>query len=111
METLSIAITSSFFTVILISIVIFIARTSILKYIQYSIKHEYDKKIIKIEHEKEIRLKAELIAELMAEWLKKDINYHKLNELSFKAFLWLPKDIATDLSKDLEIIIFQDPTK
>lgn len=101
MEIFSIAITSSLLTVMLISFIIFIARASILKYIQYSIKYEYDKKLIKIEHEKEIRLKAELVAELMAEWLKKDVDYHKLNELSFKAFLWLPSDIAIDLSNSL----------
>ena len=37
----------------------------------------------------------------MSEWLKKKTDYAKLNELSFKSFLWLPSDIALDLSNAL----------
>ena len=38
---------------------------------------------------------------MLYEWLSKDVDYQKLNELTFKAFLWLPKELADDLSSTL----------
>lgn len=46
----------------------------------------------------QIRLKAELVAELLAEWHTSNQDRKKLRELTFKAFLWLPKDLALKLS-------------
>lgn len=66
--------------------------------LQYSIKHEYDKNIEKYKNELESRKKAELIAELLSEWLSFPDTQVKLNKLTFEAFLWLPDDIAKDLS-------------
>lgn len=66
--------------------------------LQYSIKHEYDKNIEKYKNELESRKKAELIAELLSEWLALPESQIKLNKLTFEAFLWLPDDIAKDLS-------------
>lgn len=66
--------------------------------LQYSIKHEYDKNIEKYKNELESRKKAELIAELLSEWLSFPDTQVKLNKLTFEAFLWLPDEIAKDLS-------------
>ena len=66
--------------------------------LQYSIKHECDKNIEKYNNELESRKKAELIAELLSEWLSFPNAQTKLNKLTFEAFLWLPDEIAKDLS-------------
>jgi hypothetical protein len=66
---------------------------------QYSVKHEYDKNIEKLKNELELRKKTELIAELLSEWLSFPEKQSKLNKLTFKAFLWLPDEIASNLSK------------
>ena len=66
--------------------------------LQYSIKYEYDKNIEKYKNELESRKKAELIAELLSEWLSFPDTQTKLNKLTFEAFLWLPDEIAKDLS-------------
>lgn len=50
---------------------------------------------------REIRLKSALIAELFAEWTSVDQNRKKLRQLTFEAFLWLPEDLADELSKIL----------
>ncbi len=66
--------------------------------LQYSIKHEYDKNIEKYKNKIESRKKAELLAELLLEWLSFPESQTKLNKLTFEAFLWLPDEIAQDLS-------------
>jgi hypothetical protein len=40
---------------------------------------------------------------LLAEWIKKNgkQDYHRLNKLSFQAYIWLPKELAEDLSNCL----------
>ncbi|MGY6126090.1 hypothetical protein ACW9YV_11500 [Paraburkholderia strydomiana] len=60
-------------------------------------------KILEVESQKEIRLKGEIVAELLAAWIRKDANldYHQLNKLSFQAFIWLPKELAEELSNSL----------
>ena len=39
----------------------------------------------------------------MAEWIRDTdkLDYHRLNQLSFQAFLWLPQDLARDVSNTL----------
>ncbi|WP_136256471.1 hypothetical protein [Metallibacterium scheffleri] len=93
------AITATF----LLGIIVFLTKTWIEKRIELSIQHEYDKKLSKFENDLEVRLRAELVADLMAEWIKdtKDLDYHRLNQLSFQAFLWLPPQLARDLSNTL----------
>jgi hypothetical protein len=63
-----------------------------LRRVEFSIKHEYDRKLLKVENDLEVRLRAELVADLMAEWIKdkNDLDYHRLSHMSFQAFLWLP---------------------
>lgn len=80
--------------------------------IQYSVKHEYDvlleqiksanSKLLEAEKRQyEIRMKSALIAELMAEWVSKPGDQKNLRKLTNEAFLWLPTDLATELSKRL----------
>ena len=87
MELWIVSIISSVSTASLIAVLAYLSRTWIAKRIQYSIKHEYDRKLSNIEHERDVRLKAELIADLLSEWISKDIDYKRLNDLTFKAFL------------------------
>ena len=101
MDNWLIAIISSVSTVSLIGVLGFLSKSWIQKRIQYSIKHEYDKKLSNIEHERAVQLKAELIADLLSEWISKDTDYQRLNDLTFKAFLWLPPELANDLSNSL----------
>jgi hypothetical protein len=101
MEIISFLI-GSITTTALLAIAAFLSKTWIEKRIEFSIQHDYDKKLSNYETEKEIRLRAELIAELMSEWINTDkADVVKLNELTFKAFLWLPAELATDLSNTL----------
>ncbi|WP_257834499.1 hypothetical protein [Burkholderia glumae] len=82
----------------------FLAKTWIEKRIEFSVEHEYSKKLSDYENKSEIRLKAELVADLMAEWIRNEDSpdyYHRLNQLSLQAFLWLPPNLAQDLSDTL----------
>ncbi|NHQ93321.1 hypothetical protein [Janthinobacterium lividum] len=90
---------------ILLAIAAFLSKTWIEKRIEFSIAHEYDRKIQSAEHEHELRMKAALVAELLAVWaLSTNLSADtvtRLNQLSFEAFLWLPESIARDLSNTL----------
>lgn len=90
-------------TVVLLGIVAFLARTWIGERLKASIKHEYDIKRIEVEHQREIRIKGEVVAELLAQWIRANgkLDYYELNRMSFQAFLWLPPELATDLSNTL----------
>ena len=66
--------------------------------LQYSIKNEYDKNLEKFKNELEAKKRAELVAELLSEWLSYTTEQKHLNKLTFEAFLWLPDNIAKDLS-------------
>lgn len=66
-----------------------------------SIKHAYDKKLEEFKQEQLIRYKAEVVAELIAEWISKPADNKRLHQLTFEAFLWLPDDICHELSKRL----------
>lgn len=90
-------------TTLLLGILALLSKTWVEKRIEFSIQHEYDKKLSKYENDLEVRLRAELVADLMAEWIKDtdQLDCHRLNQLSFKAFLWLPPALARDLSNTL----------
>ncbi len=74
------------------------------------ISHEFDKRKIDYKNQIEIRTRAKLIAELLAEWLSSPIDSSpmlpeqrkRLNQLSFEASLWLPEEIALQLSLVLQ---------
>jgi hypothetical protein len=59
--------------------------------------------MLEFESQKEIRLKGEIVSELLAEWIRKEgeLDYNLLNKLSFQAYIWLPKELAEDLSNSL----------
>lgn len=90
-------------TVAILGFVVYISRSWIIERLKASIKHEYDLKMLEVESQKEIRLKGEIVAELLAEWIRKGgkLDYHQLNKLSFQAFVWLPKELAEELSNSL----------
>ena len=90
-------------TVAILSFIAYISRSWIIERLKASIKHEYDLKMLEVESQKEIRLKGEIVAELLAEWIRKggNLDYHQLNKLSFQAFVWLPKELAEELSNSL----------
>ncbi len=102
-ELFIIGLVSSVSTVTLIAVAVFLMRSWLLARLKASIKHEYDLKKLEVEHQKEIRLKGEIVAELLAEWIRKggNLDYHQLNKLSFQAFVWLPKELAEELSNSL----------
>jgi hypothetical protein len=103
MENFPIAILSSVSTVSAVAVLAFFFREWIATRLRWSVKHEYDKKMLEVESQKEMRIKGEVVAELLAEWIRKNgqIDYHQLNKLTFQAFLWLPKGLAEDLSNCL----------
>jgi hypothetical protein len=96
------------------AVVAFLAKIWIETRLKESIKHEYDQKmaIFKQElEEKQIeRQKIELVSELIAEWMAcppgenftKDYRT-RLNQLSFQAALWLPSELAIEVSKRLQM--------
>ena len=98
-----VSVISSISTVGILGFVGYIFRSWIIERLKASIKHEYDLRMLEIESQREVRLKGEIVAELLAEWIKKNgaLDYHQLNRLSFQAYLWLPKELAEDLSNSL----------
>lgn len=77
--------------------------------IDSSIKAEYDRLKLQEEIDQRRREKAQLVAELLAEWMSTPLDgamspeqRKQINRLSFEATLWLPEEIAIDLSKVLQ---------
>ncbi|MCU8466019.1 DUF3265 domain-containing protein, partial [Vibrio vulnificus] len=103
METIITSIISSISTVSLIGVAVYLGRSWLVERLKASIKFEYDLKVLEIANQKEIQLKAELVADLLAEWTRfeEELDYYELNRLSFQAFVWLPADLANDLSNTL----------
>jgi hypothetical protein len=74
----------------------------------------YDQLKIKYESDQRRRERAQLVAELLAEWKSTPVDgdpmhaeqRKRINQLSFEATLWLPEEIAIELSKVLQ----HDPT-
>ncbi len=98
-----VSLAGSVSTVALLGIVAFLARTWIAERLKASIKHEYDVKMLEVEHQREIRIKGEVVAELLAQWIRKSgtLDYYELNRMTFQAFIWLPPELAKDLSNTL----------
>ncbi|WP_318469439.1 hypothetical protein [Photobacterium leiognathi] len=103
MNTLSTIFVTSISTATVLGGIAFICRSWIIERLKASIKYEYDLKKIEIENQKEIRTRSEVVAELLAEWVRRSesLDYHLLNKLSFQAYLWLPKELAENLSDSL----------
>ncbi|WP_180075700.1 hypothetical protein [Acinetobacter sp. YH12106] len=83
---------------VLVLLGVWLGREWLLIRLKDSIKHEYDKKLEEYKYEVEKRKKAEMVARLLAHWLSLPEQQEELNRLTFECFLWLPDDIAQDLS-------------
>jgi len=90
--------------------VVFLSKTWIEARVTNSIKHEYDQKLEEYRRELDQRQKVELVSDLLAEWIKipngEPLPHEVrtvLNRLSFKAILWLPADLAIELSKTMQL--------
>ena len=102
-------ITGVFSSVVTVGVIGWLLKTWIGARIEGSIEHEYEKKMAEYENKIEMRERAQLIAELLAEWMDSPLDgpmsstqRKRLNKLSFEASLWLPENIARDLSMVLQ---------
>jgi hypothetical protein len=88
---------------------LFIGKAWVKNTVQYAVKHDYDVLLTNMQEaysraneeqkrQHEIRMKSALIAELMAEWMSNPQDMKKLRQLTNEAFLWLPADLASELS-------------
>ena len=90
-------------TSVLLAALGLIFRKWIVTRIEHSIKHEYDIQLEKLKDDLAVRSRAALVGELLAEWLSHPDDRKYMNRLTFEAFLWLPEDIAKDLTKLLSL--------
>ncbi|MDH5368744.1 MAG: hypothetical protein OEW99_01880 [Gammaproteobacteria bacterium] len=105
-ETILTALGSSSVTALILA---FLGKTWIQSRVKSSIAAEYKKQFELFSRELDRKEKIELVAEIMAEYLNTPEGdpmsreqRNKLNQLSFKCSLWLPKDIAIQLSKRIQ---------
>lgn len=92
-----------------VAVVIWLLKTSTGTLIEATIKHEFDKRAADYKEEIELRRRAQLVAELLAEWMAAapgevmtSEQRKRLNRLSFESTLWLPEEISVELSKVLQ---------
>ncbi|WP_216938412.1 MULTISPECIES: hypothetical protein [unclassified Acinetobacter] len=83
----------------LVIFVLWLCKNWFLTRLTESIKHDYSTKLEEYKYNIEIRRKAEQVAKLLALWIERPPEREELNRLTFECFLWLPDDIAQDLSK------------
>ncbi|HHL0960183.1 TPA: hypothetical protein ACQVH3_004964, partial [Serratia marcescens] len=90
-------------------VILFVLPKIIAARIKSSVQHEYNELLesIKLSHQKqleieknqrEVRLKSALIAELLAVWNSPPYDMARLRQLTYEAFLWLPPELALQLS-------------
>lgn len=102
-------VTSVIASTLAFSFVVFMGRKWIEARLKSSIEFEYKKQFEIFQRQLDRHQKVELVAELLAEFIKipageplpRD-HRHLLNKLSFQASLWLPSDLAIQLSKRLQ---------
>lgn len=98
--------------VVIFPLMLFIGRTWLKSTVENAVKHEYDVMLETIKtanataleqqkRQHEIKMKSVLIAELLSEWVTIPQDRKRLRQLTNEAFLWLPPDLATELSKVL----------
>lgn len=90
-------------------VAVFLLRVWLVARITNSIKSEYDRQLEVYKRTLDRKQKIELVSELLAEWIKHPKGEvipkeqrTKLNKLSFQATLWLPTELAVELSKALQ---------
>jgi len=108
----NVTILTSLVSFIIIAGGFFIGKKWLESTVQSAVKHEYDLLLEQVKNannqlnedqkrQHEIRMKSALIAELMAEWVSYPLERKRLRQLTNEAFLWLPPDLAVELSKVL----------
>ena len=80
-------------------LIVILTKHFIKGWVEGDIAEYFALKAQKRDRDYQTRLRAELVAELLAEWTSPNEDLKKLRELTFKAFLWLPKDVAEKLSE------------
>jgi hypothetical protein len=91
------------------AVVAFLMKTWIEARVKATIQHEYDQRLEMFKRQLDERQKVALVSELLAEWIAipkgeqipKD-RRTTLNRLSFEASLWLPPELAVELSKTIQ---------
>lgn len=68
----------------------FISTIWIKSRLEQSLKYEYDKKLETFKKERELRQKASIVAEFLAEWTHERENTKRLNQLLWELTLYLP---------------------
>jgi hypothetical protein len=91
------------------AVALFLLKTWITERVKNSIKNEYDRQLEVYKRELDKKQKIELVAELLAEWIKHPLGEPipkdqrtRINTLSFKATLWLPEPLSIELNKRLQ---------
>lgn len=103
---------TNFLWPVVIVVGFFIGKNWLKHKIQYAVKNAYDLSLenfkndnVRLNEEQkrqyEIRMRSVLIAELMAEWSSHPQDMKRLRQLTNEAFLWLPSELAAELSKVL----------
>jgi hypothetical protein len=105
-ETIATSILVSLLTVAVLG---YLARTWLEARLKASIEHEYKKQFELFQRELDQKQKVELVAEVLAEYIKTPYGETVpreqrtvLNKLSFQASLWLPAELAIELGKRLQ---------
>ena len=101
--------TSIITTIGTIGVVAILGKSWIEARLKSSIEHEYSKQIAIFQQELDQKNKVALVAELLAEYMKtpygETISRDQrtvLNKLSLQATLWLPAELAIELSKRIQ---------
>lgn len=92
------------------SAVAFLLKTWIEARLKASIQHEYNERLELFKRQLDERNKIALVSDLLAQWiaiprgtaLPKE-NRTELNRLSFEASIWLPPELAIELSRTLQL--------
>ena len=82
----------------IVGVFAFIFKESLKSLFQSSIKNVFDQKLEDYKAKEIKRQKAILIADLISEWISLPSDRKRLNQLTFEAFIWLPKETAMKLS-------------
>ena len=100
---------SIFASICTTGILVFLGKAWIEARLKASIEHEYNKQFELFQRELNQKQKVELVADLLAEYLrtpKGEVVPREqrtlLNRLSFQATLWLPSELAKELGKRLQ---------
>ncbi|NIE95621.1 hypothetical protein F3J02_03840 [Acinetobacter sp. Tr-809] len=102
MESLLIEILKGFgvsaVSVVMVLGLLMLSKEALISRLTKSIEHEYAVKLEDFKFQLEAKKKAELVAKLLAHWIRFPEDQEELNRMALECFLWLPDKIASDLS-------------